>query len=532
MSLPTRIGCRRFPHSMNRPLQTRCRRFPLSPSGGERAGVRGPFLRAGSIFTHSGLGIPSSFVPSPLSPLLSPLFPPWSFPCCCLLLASLAAAAAQDSKPVSYYHDLMPIFKRSCTGCHHPGKLKGGLDLTSFVAFQSGGKHGPGFEPGDPAASRIIEEVSGDEPSMPKEGDPLTKTEVALLELWIRQGAKDDTPADAGSFKLAAPPVYSTPPAISTLAYSPDGKTLAVCGYHEVLLFQAEGLDLSARLVGESPQIEFICFSPDGKLLAVVGGAPARFGEVQIWDPLEHKQISAYKVSDDSLYGACFSPEADRIAFGCADKSVRVIAVKDGKELMKFDNHTDWVLGTAFTVDGKRLLSGSRDRAMKLINLANGQFIDDINKLLEGVLCLARHPTQDVVAYGGDLGTPRTYRISDNQNRGSGDTARDANLLREFERQPGPVRAIAYSPDGSTIAVGGLGGEVRLYKTSDGSRVATLKGHQGVVFAIAFNPATNRISTGGFEGKVRTFDTSSGELIKSFDAVPLQTAQAVPKVAK
>src|SRR6059058_1250537 len=84
---------------------------------------------------------------------------------------------AGDSKPVSYYADLVPIFKRSCTGCHHPGKLKGELDLTSYGAFQKGGKHGPSFKAGDLAASLILEEIGGAEPSMPKEGDPLAKAE-------------------------------------------------------------------------------------------------------------------------------------------------------------------------------------------------------------------------------------------------------------------------------------------------------------------------------------------------------------------
>jgi WD40 repeat protein len=448
-----------------------------------------------------------------------------------LVLAPMVVMAG-DAKPVSYYHDLVPILKRSCTGCHHPGKLKGGLDLTTFVALQKGGKDGPTFKPGDPEASKILEEVSGKEPSMPKEGDPLSEAEVALLARWIREGAKDDTPADAGSFKLAAPPVYSSPPSVSSIAYSPDGKSLAVSGYHEVLLYDADGAGPVGRLVGEAPQIESVCFSSDGKLLAVTGGAPARFGEVQIWDPAERKQLSAFKISDDSLYGISFSPESDRVAFGCGDKSVRVISVKDGKELMKFDNHTDWVLGTAFTIDGKRLVSASRDRAMKLINVANGQFVDDVNKLLEGVLCLARHPKDDILAYGGDLGTPRLYRISDNQNRGGGDTARDANLVREFERQPGPVRAIAYSLDGNSIAVGGMGGEVRLYKTGDGSRVATLKGHEGAVFAIAFNPVTNQVCTAGFEGKLRIFSVPSGDLVKSFSAVPLTPEKAIQKAAK
>ena len=70
---------------------------------------------------------------------------------------------------------------------------------------------------------------------------------------------------------------------------------------------------------------------------------------------------------------------------------------------------------------------------------------------------------------------------------------------------------------------------MRLYKTSDGSRVATMKGHQGAVFTIAFNPVKDQISTGGFDGKVRIFDVKTGELVKSFEAVPAVTAQASDK---
>ena len=421
---------------------------------------------------------------------------------------------------MSYYHDIVPIFKRSCTGCHHPDKRKGELDLTTFASFQKGGKHGPSFKPGEPDASRVLEEISGEEPNMPKEGDPLTKEEVALIERWIKAGAKDDTPPEANSFKLSAPPVYTVLPAISAMAFSPDGNLLAVSGYHEVVLHKSDGSEIVARLLGESPRIESVAFSPDSRLLAVSGGAPALFGEIQIWDVETHRQLHSYKIANDSLFGVSFSPDGQRVAFGGADKTVRIIAANDGKELMKFDNHSDWVLATAFTVDGKRLLSGSRDRAMKLINVANGQFIDDINKLLENVLCMARHPKEDIVAYGGDLGTPRIYKISDNQGRTAANN--DVNLVREFERQPGPVCSIAYSPDGNSIAVGNVDGEVRIYKTSDGSRLATLKENHGAVFALKFHPTKNQLVTGGYDGKVRIFEVPEGKLVTAFNPVPIK----------
>ena len=145
-------------------------------------------------------------------------------------------------------------------------------------------------------------------------------------------------------------------------------------------------------------------------------------------------------------------------------------------------------------------------------------------------MCVARHPKEDIVAYGGDLGTPRIYKISDNQGRTAANN--DVNLVREFERQSGPVCSIAYSPDGNTLAVGTVGGEVRLYKTSDGSRVATLKGNTGAVFAIAFHPQKNQIVTGGFDGQLRLFDTASAGLIKSFLPVPVQTGTPLQKASQ
>jgi WD40 repeat protein len=443
-----------------------------------------------------------------------------------LLALSLSAA---DEKPVSFFNDVVPIFKKSCNGCHHPGKLKGQLDLTTYDAAIKGGKNGALVKAGDPKTSVLMDEITGDEPSMPKEGDPLTKDELALIERWIAQGAKDDTPASAKSLKPSEPPTYVLPPVISALAWSPDGKVLAVSGYHEVLLHDVAGSNIVGRLLGESPRVESIAYSTDGKLLGVAGSAPARFGEVQIWNTASNTLAAAFKVSSDSIYGISFSPRADRVAVGCADKTVRILAVADGKELLRFDNHSDWVFGTLWTVDGKRLLTGSRDKAMKMIDASNGQFIDDINKLLDPILCIARHPKEDVVAYGGEMGISRTYKISDNQGRTAANN--DVNMRKEFERLPGPVHAISYNADGSLLAVGGAGPEVRVFNSGDARRVATLKGHSGAIFALAFNSQTNLLATGGFDGKLRVYEATKGELVRSFVPVPIRAA-AVQQAAR
>jgi WD40 repeat protein len=444
-----------------------------------------------------------------------------------LLIVAILCRAAVFAEPVSYYKEVIPVFKRSCNGCHNPGKRKGEVDLSSYGGIQKGGKQGAIVKAGEPKNSPLLEEVSGDDPSMPKEGDPLSKADVALLERWISEGAKDDTPADKlNPYKLSEPPKYPAPAAISaaisSMQFAPGGTVLAIAGYHEVLLWSDD--KLTGRLVGESPRVESLAFSADGKLLAVSGGAPSVFGEIQVWNVAEKKQISAYRISNDSLYGVSFSPDNSKLAFGGADKSVRVITVSDGKELVKFDNHSDWVFRTTFTMDGKRVLSGSRDRAMKLINAENGQFIDDINKLIEPVLCFSRHPKQDIIAYGGELGNARIYKISDNQGRTAANN--DSNFVKEFERQIGPIYSIAYSPDGNSIALGGVGSDVVVFKT-DGKKAAALSGHEGAVFSIAWHPTQPQIFTAGYEGKIRVFDSADGKLIKTFVPFPIEKHEKI-----
>ena len=356
-------------------------------------------------------------------------------------------------------------------------------------------------------------------------------------------GPKNDTPAPGTTH--IDPPVYAAPPVITSLAFSPDGSLLAVSGYHEVLLHKSDGSGLIARLTGEAPRIESIVFSHDGKLLGACGGAPAEFGQVQIWDPVTYKNLKTFQPSTDSLYGLSFSPDNKSVACAAADKIVRRINIEDGKVLMEFKAHSDWVMHTAFTLDGKQMISGGRDKSIKLIDAADGRFEDDINNPLEQIVSLARHPKEEQVLYGGDMGTPRVYKISVNTGRTAGRF--DTNLVRQFERQPGPCTAVAWSPDGLAIAAGSLG-EVNVYdavspdpsapkstidprapfdpnkappQVHDSKRLLTLSGNIGPVFAITWKPDGSVIATGGFDGTVRLFDAKTGNLLKQFIPVPI-----------
>ena len=170
---------------------------------------------------------------------------------------------------------------------------------------------------------------------MPQGKPPLAASEIALIRRWIEEGAKDDTPPDTTPpIDAEHPPIYSGPPVITSLDWSPNGELLAVAGFHEVLLHKADGSGLVARLVGMAERIESVRFSPDGTKLAVTGGRPARTGEVQIWDVAEQKLLLSVPVTNDDVFGASWSPDGKRVAFGCTDKSVRAIDAETGEQVL------------------------------------------------------------------------------------------------------------------------------------------------------------------------------------------------------
>jgi WD40 repeat protein len=452
-----------------------------------------------------------------------------------------------DTGPPSYYRDVRRIFQQHCQGCHQPAKPMGGYVMTSHADLLKAGDRGiPGVVPGKPDKSHLIEQITpreGKRAAMPKGKDPLLASDIELIKRWIREGASDDTPKTARHVVDSKhPPVYNLPPVITSLDYSPDGTLLAVAGYHEVLLHKADGSGLVARLIGLSERIQSLAFSPDGKQLAVAGGSPGRFGEIQVWDVAKKKLAYSLSTTFDTLYGVSWSPDGSKIAFGCADNTLRAIDSATGKQILFQGAHSDWVLGTAFSQDGVHVVSVSRDMSMKLTVVATQRFVDNVTSITPGALkgglqAVARRPQKartlvkgvdgrdkvyDEVIIGGSDGTPRLYKLHRTVQRVIGD---DANKVREYERMPGRVFALGFNTDGTLFAAGSSHagqGEVRVYQTNDGKLLSKLEGKPGPVYAVAFRPDGKQLAWAGFDGTVRLSDPATGKVIKEFVPVPLK----------
>jgi len=449
-------------------------------------------------------------------------------------LAARSDAAPQEAAPaekkVSYYRSVRPILQRRCSGCHFDGKREGGLSVVAVGELAKGGEAGSSIVPGKPDESVLIQYVSGEKPQMPINGEPLTSEQVLTLRTWIAQGAEDDTPADLGqAISSEHPPVYATPPVVTSMDYSPDGKLLAVSGYHEVLIHTLDGSAPVKRLVGRSQRIESLAFALNGQVLAVAGGTPSLFGEVQLWNVAESKLLHSITVSYDTLFGISFNGDGSLVSFGGADNRVRVAKVESGEVVMRMDAHSDWIQGTTFSLQNDHLISVSRDRSMKLTIVSSGQFVDNITSITPGALKgglvdVQRHPTlEQVLAIGAD-GEPRMYKIFREQARQIGD---DFNLVRAYQKLPGRLCDVDLSASGNKFVVGSstaVSGAARIYLTEDPAKIVDIPGLTAPVFAVSFRPDELQVAVSGFDGMIRLCNAETGAVDSTFPAAPITTA--------
>jgi WD40 repeat protein len=450
----------------------------------------------------------------------------------------LQAGARAQEKPaaaeVSYFKQIRPIFQANCQGCHQPAKRGGEYVMTAFDQLLKGGESAEAaIVAGQPDKSALVSQISPKDgkAAMPKEKPPLSQTHIDLVRTWIAQGAKDDTPvSNRDVIDMEHPPVYPAPPVINSLDYSPDGKLLAIAGYHEVLLHEvpedaAQPTKLAARLVGLSERIESAVFSPDGTKLAISGGKPGRAGELQVWTVADKKLVLSIPVGYDTCYGANWSPNGQLISVGCSDNTTRAFDATTGEQKFFNGAHSDWVLDTVFGVKSDHIVTVGRDMTMKLHEVATQRFVDNVTSITPGALkgglnSIDRHPARDEVLAAGSDGSVKIYKMYRTQARQIGD---DFNLIRAYPSLPGRVMSVAFSADGSKVAAcSSLDGKgtVMIAQTDDAKQLALVEVPDSGLFAVTWRPDGKTVAVAGFDGTVRLLDVS-GAVVNKFLPVEL-----------
>lgn len=452
-----------------------------------------------------------------------------------LLLQVVPARGDEAPRPVSFRDQVAPILVKSCLGCHHAKKEEGGLNMTTFASLKKGGKSGGTLilEPGDPESSQLIELIRpGAEPRMPYKQPALSDAQIKTLERWVQEGAKFDGPSETetpiaslvdplrGLPKVALETAVSE--ALTSLAYSPDGKRLAAAAGRNVLLHGAESLKVEATLSGHPGPLTTLRISPNGEILVALGGRPGIAGALTIWDLATLSKRHELQGHRDAILDAAIAPDGKLLATASYDREIKLWDLNEGKELRTLKDHTDAVYAVAFSPDGSKLASAGADRTVKLWDVHSGRRLKTLSDATAELYTVAFGPGGETVFAGGVDRSIHLWRIS----------GQNVSLLKSVFAHDAPVLRIVVSADGKTLVSSGEDNDVKLWDLPALTTRKALSEQADWPQGLALSPDGQRVAVGRFNGSLAVYETSSGELVVSAPPPAQAGAPAKPQLVR
>jgi regulation of enolase protein 1 (concanavalin A-like superfamily) len=161
----------------------------------------------------------------------------------------------------------------------------------------------------------------------------------------------------------------------------------------------------------------------------------------------------------------------------------------------------------AFTRDGKTLATGGADRSIRLWNVDTREPIrvlqgpksePDPNSGSAAPVAVAYSPDGKSVATAGEDGQVSIYGLPSRA------------LLRSWQAHADVAAVVAFSPDGKTLVSGGYDKAVKFWNPATGELVRSLDGHTGWVLALAFSPDGQTLASGSYDRSIRLWNVADG----------------------
>ncbi|GAB4160311.1 MAG: hypothetical protein Tsb009_37660 [Planctomycetaceae bacterium] len=306
----------------------------------------------------------------------------------------------------------------------------------------------------------------------------------------------------------------STLPSIRALAFSPDGRWLAMRGEpadpsqpRKIQIWETQSWKISRTLVGHQTRMGDIGFSLDGRF--IVAAQPEHGAGLQIWN----RQTGQKRLQLDGGRGRIhFLPDgrlAVVAAFGKNDV-IRIHDLQTGNEVQRYVIDQNYKF--SFSDDGSKILAVRTEgrSIVRLIELNSGKTLLQLDDKQSQPSAMTLSPDGRTVAIASST---RSLRGKATHQIVVWEVATGEKVY-ELTQHSGRILTIAFSPDGKFLATGSLDRTVRIWELATGELSKTFQGHRGPVSALAFSRNGELLASGSFDKTVLIWNATGAR--KSF----------------
>ena len=283
----------------------------------------------------------------------------------------------------------------------------------------------------------------------------------------------------------------------NSVAFSPDGKTIATAGRYDLIRLWSTNTDRLPYLnIGSTSNVS----SPDGKIIA---GIEDGYKNIKLWNS-QGKLLQTLEGHTGIVNSVAFSSK-NIIASASNDKTVRLWNTQ-GKLLKTLQGYKDTVKSVAFSPDGQTVATASSG-IVKLWN-TQGKLLKTFGEKFGNISRVTFSPDGKTIATanGDSLQFPPRSNLQLWNTRG--------RLLQTFEKNTDTINDITFSPDSKTIVT--ASGVIAQLWNTQGKLLQTFRGHTGGVSSVAFNPDGNIIATASGDQTVMLWNTQ-GQTVRSLE---------------
>jgi RNA polymerase sigma factor (sigma-70 family) len=300
-------------------------------------------------------------------------------------------------------------------------------------------------------------------------------------------------------------------------AITPDAKQVATGGDDgAVRLWEADsGKEIRRLQYSTLPSlvpnllVDRLCFSSDGKTVSATTWGYALYR----WETATGKVIFHRSYEDINVPRT--TPDAKYVVGSGGNGAVHLVDAVTGREIRQFKTPRNSV-ATVVSPDGKLLAAKATENEVAVWELATGKERCRFKGLARSGSCptLVFSPDSKYLAAAIETHSVRSPIL-----------IWDAATGREIRQFLGHdhVLCLAFSPDGRTLASGGLK-TIRLWETVTGKVRRDMSGHQGYIRSLAFSADGTRVVSASDDTTALVWDASAPTPVGKPTAERLQAA--------